>query len=100
VDATGASHEIQTDEEGRYAFSQLAPGTYTIRIQLKGFADFAKTGVVVASGQTQTVNAQMVVALEKQQITVKVSSANVSVQAENNASALIIKDKDLDALSD
>src|SRR5208337_878823 len=45
-------------------------------------------------------NAQMVVALEKQQITVKVSSANVSVQAENNASALIIKDKDLDALSD
>jgi len=100
ISSTGASHEVQTNEEGRYVFPDLAPGTYTIGIQLKGFADFEKTGVLVASGQTQTVDAQMVVALEKQQITVKVSSANVSVQAENNASALIIKDKDLDALSD
>ena len=100
VDAAGASHETQTNEEGRYAFPRLAPGTYSIRIQLKGFADFEKTGVVVTSGQTQTVNVQMVVALEKQQITVKANSASVSVQSENNASALVLKDKDLDALSD
>ena len=100
VDAAGASHQAQTNEEGHYAFSQLAPGTYTLRIQLKGFADFEKKGVVVAPGQTQTVNAQMVVALEKQQITVKGTSVNVSVQSDNNASAVVLKDKDLDALSD
>jgi len=100
VDGAGASHQAQTNEEGRYAFSQLAPGTYVVRIQLKGFADFEKKGVVVAPGQTQTVNAQMVVALEKQQITVKGTSVNVSVQSENNASAVVLKDKDLDALSD
>ena len=100
VDATGASHETQTNEEGRYAFSQLTPGTYTLRIQLKGFADFEKTGVVVAPGQTQTVNAQMVVALEKQQITVKENGLSLGVEAENNASALVIKNQDLDALSD
>ena len=100
VDAAGASHETQTNEEGRYAFRHLAPGTYTIRIQLKGFANFEKTGVVVTPGQTQTVNAQLVVALEKQQVTVKENSVNVSVQSENNASALVLKDKDLDALSD
>ena len=56
--------------------------------------------MVVASGQTQTVNAQLVVALEKQQVTVKENSVNVSVQSENNASALVLKGKDLDALSD
>jgi len=100
IDATGASHEIQTDGDGRYTFPQLAPGTYTIRIQLKGFANFEKTGVIVTPGQTQTVNAQLVVALEKQQITVKENSVNVSVQSENNASVMILKDKDLDALSD
>ncbi len=99
VNAAGASHEAQTNEEGRYAFTRLAAGTYTIRIQLKGFANFEKTGVVVAPGQAQTVNAQLIVALEKQQITVKENSVNVSVQSENNASALVIKDKDLDALS-
>ena len=50
VDGAGASHQAQTNEEGRYAFSQLAPGTYVVRIQLKGFADFEKKGVVVAPG--------------------------------------------------
>jgi hypothetical protein len=100
IDATGASHEAQTNEEGRYVFPRLAPGSYTIRIQLKGFANFEKTGVAVAPGQAQTVNAQMVVALEKQQVTVKENSANVSVQAESNASALVLKGKDLEALSD
>ena len=70
----GASHEAQTNEEGRYAFRHLPPGLTRIRIQLKGFADFEKTGVVVTSGQTQTVNAQLVVALEKQQVTVKAKS--------------------------
>ena len=52
------------------------------------------------SGRRQTVNAQMVVALEKQQVTVQENSANLSVQSENNASALVLKGKDLDALSD
>jgi len=100
VDAAGAAHQTQTNEEGRYAFRQFAPGVYTIRIQLKGFADFEKTGVAVAAGKTQVVNAQMVVALEKQEVTVKESGVNVSVQSENNASTLVLKDKDLDALSD
>jgi hypothetical protein len=100
VDAAGASHEAQTNEEGRYAFRQLVPGVYTIRIRLKGFADFEKTGVVVAPGQTRTINVQLAVALTMQQVTVKENNVNVSVQSENNASALVLKDKDLDALSD
>jgi hypothetical protein len=100
VDAAGTLHQAQTNEEGRYAFRQLAPGVYTIRIQLKGFADFEKTGVVLTPGRTQTVNAQLVVTLEKQQVTVKESSLNLSVQAENNASALVLKGSALDALSD
>jgi hypothetical protein len=100
IDAAGASHEAQTNEDGRYVFPHLAPGAYTIHIQLKGFANFEKTGVVVTPSQTQTVNAQLVVALEKQQVTVKENSANVSVQDENNASALVLKGKDLEALSD
>ena len=100
VDAAGAGHEAQTNKEGRYTFSELPPGTYTVRIQLKGFANFEKAGVVVASGQTQTVNAQLVVALEKQQVTVKENHVAVSVESDNNASALVLKDKDLDALSD
>ena len=100
VDARGASHLTQTNEEGRYVFRQLSPSVYTIRIQLKGFASFEKTGVVVTSGQAQTVNAQLVVALEKQQVTVQAETNRLSVQSESNASALVLKGSDLDALSD
>jgi hypothetical protein len=100
VAANGAAQQVQTNEEGRYVFQNLAPGTYTLRIQVKGFADFNKAEVVVTAGQVQVVDAQLVVALEKQQVTVTSSTTQVSVSSENNASALVLKDKDLDALSD
>ncbi len=100
VAANGAAQQVQTNEEGRYVFQNLAPGTYTLRIQVKGFADFNKADVVVTAGQVQVVDAQLVVALEKQQVTVTSSTTQVSVSSENNASALVLKDKDLDALSD
>jgi hypothetical protein len=100
VDATGASHEAQTNEEGWYDLPHLAAGTYTVRSQVKGFAIFEKTGVVVTAGQIQTVNVQLLVAMEKQQVTVEESGSHLSVQPQNNASALVLKGKDLDALSD
>jgi hypothetical protein len=100
VDANGTSHETQTNEEGRYAFHHLDPGAYTLRVQLKGFANFEKPGVVVISGQPQTVNVKLQVTLEKQQVTVEENSVHISVQSENNASGLVLKGKDLDALSD
>jgi hypothetical protein len=100
VGANGAPQQAQTNEEGRYDFPKLAPATYSLRIQLKGFADFERAGVVVAAGQVQIVDAQLVVALEKQQVTVADSITSLSLSSENNASALVLKGKDLEALSD
>jgi hypothetical protein len=100
VGPNGAAQQVQTNEEGRYVFRNLPPGTYTLRIQVKGFADFTKAGVVVMAGQVQVVDAQLVVALEKQQVTITDSAAQVSVSSENNASALVLKGKDLESLSD
>ncbi len=96
----GATLVAQTDEQGRYAFRNLPPGTYRMQIRVKGFADFEKAGVVIASGKPQVVDAQLVVALEKQEVTVQGDAAQVSVSAANNASSLVIKGKDLEALSD
>jgi hypothetical protein len=100
VGPNGALQRVKTNEEGRYVFQNLAPGIYTLRIQVKGFADFTKASVVVSAGQVQVVDAQLVVALEKQQVTVTDTAAQVSVSSENNASALVLKGKDLEALSD
>jgi len=96
----GTALLAQTNEEGRYVFRNLPPGTYTVKISVPGFGDFVKDGVVIASGEPQTVDAHLVVMAEKQEVTVESDAARVSVSAENNASALVIKGKDLEALSD
>jgi len=96
----GVKLEAQTDDQGKYAFHNLAPGTYTVTIQLKGFNDFVQTGVIIGRGQSQVVNASLSVALEKQQITVTDETTKVEVNPSDNASALVIKGKDLESLSD
>jgi hypothetical protein len=96
----GAKLVAQTDDQGKYAFRNLSPGTYTLTISLKGFNDFVKTGITITRGQPQVVNAQLSVAVAKQQITVTDETTKVDVNPSENASALVIKGKDLEALSD
>ena len=100
VGPAGAKVVAQTDEQGKYVFRTLPPGAYTLTITLKGFEDFVKPGIVVARGQSPVVNARLSVATEKQQITVTDTTTKVSVNPDENASALVIKGKDLEALSD
>ena len=100
VGPSGMKLAVQTDDQGKYAFRTLAPGAYTLTVRLKGFNDFVKAGIVIAPGQPQVVNAQLSVAIEKQQITVTDETTKVTVNPEENASALVIKGKDLESLSD
>lgn len=98
--ASGTKLLAQTDAQGKYVFRNLPPGAYTLTITLKGFEDFVKPGIVIARGKPQMVNAQLAVAMEKQQVTVTEQTTKLSVSPEENASAVVIQGKDLQALSD
>ena len=100
VGPAGAKLVVQTDDQGRYAFHNLAPGSYTVTITLKGFNDFIKSGIVIARGQAPVVNAQLSVAVEKEQVTVTDTTTKVNVNPSENTSAVVIKGKDLESLSD
>jgi hypothetical protein len=97
---SGTTLIAQTDEQGRYAFRNLPPGTYRLEIDLKGFANFVKEGIVIVTGRPQVVDAHLEVALEKEEITVTGETTHVSVTPSENASSLVIKGKDLESLSD
>jgi Carboxypeptidase regulatory-like domain len=90
----------QTQADGTYTFTGLVPGQYTMGVVFPGFATIAKP-VTVAAGQTLTVPVQLNVAAEKQSVEVKgESTVTVSVEPDNNATALVIKGEDLASLPD
>jgi len=96
----GFRRNVQSQADGVYTLVGLAPGKYTVRLTVPGFAPFQQQ-VEVAAGRTIAVDISLHVQAEKQQVTVTGEpGTQVSVDPDNNAGALILRGDDLDALSD
>ena len=98
----GLTREASTEEsDGRYVFRDLPPGTYSLRVNVPGFAPIEKGGVVIIRGQPQVVDIRLAVVMEQQELTVKEDEApSVSVSSANNASAVTLQGDELQSLSD
>ena len=94
----GASHTGTSDATGQYAISGLAPGQYTVTVQAAGFSPFTSPPVQIAAGQTQHLNVALTIQIEQQQVQVSGDTPGVSVDPDNNVSAVVLTGKDLDAL--
>src|SRR5271156_2150169 len=79
--ATALQRNVKTDNEGRFNFPQLRPGTYSARVEAAGFEPQHNDNVVSGLGQKQTVNFTLRVAQSNQ--TVEVSSAAPLINPEN-----------------
>ena len=69
-----------TDAEGRYRFTELLPGTYTIEARLDGFKPFAET-VVLLPGKAKTENVSLALDKFVQKIEVQDQTEKVSTQS-------------------
>jgi len=96
----GQTSGAQVSRDGTYQIQGLAPGTYKVEALAKGFAPFAQPDVDVAAGKSQKLDIQLKLAEQVQRVNVSGEAATLSVAPENNASAIVISGKDLDALSD
>src|SRR4051794_5322920 len=65
----GITKTAQTQADGTYVFQGLPPGQYNVKVAFPGFAAVDKP-VTIAAGSNVVVPIQMVVAAEKQEITV------------------------------
>jgi Carboxypeptidase regulatory-like domain len=97
---SGASLDTVTTKDGLYEFKNLAPGKYTVKAVADGFAQFKQENVTVSVGQIQRLNIALTIEVQEQKVTVNDSNTTVDVNPANNAGAIVIKDKDLEALSD
>ncbi len=103
VIATGPAGETrgaQVNKDGSYQIQGLTAGSYKIEALAKGFAPFDESNVNVAAGQSQKLDIQLKIQEQVQQLNVNAEAPTLSVAPENNASAIVISGKDLDALSD
>ena len=90
----------QSGNDGVYLFKAVPSGSYNLTVQVSGFATFSKTGIVIAAGQARQLNVTLTIAVQQQDITVTDQNAGVSINPDENSSALVVKGSDLDALSD
>jgi hypothetical protein len=97
--SSGQEFSATSNRQGTYEIKGLAPGKYNLTTTSSGFAPYQLTDVdVPADGQTLDI--QLGIQVEKQQVTVEDQGTTVDVSSSSNASATIIKGKDLEALSD
>jgi hypothetical protein len=100
VTGNGSTKTIQTQGDGSYTLAGLPPGQYTVNVALAGFSPFSKP-VTIAAGAAVQVPIQLAVRAEKQEVTVQAeATSTVSVEPDSNATALVIKGSDLQALPD
>lgn len=87
--------------DGSFTIPGLPTGVYTVTAKSEGLAPYTNTNVTVNSGGALTLNIQLKVQLETQEVTVQETMQNqVSVDPSNNAGALVLRGTDLEALSD
>lgn len=98
VDETGAEQQETTNEQGRFVFRNVAPGTYTVRVVAAGFEDYAGEPVAIARGF-----APMTLTLKVEGVTENVTvtaDQGIALDPNSNADATVLKEKDLEALPD
>jgi Carboxypeptidase regulatory-like domain len=100
VPASGNSKTANSGRDGAFHFGEVEPGAYTLVITAKGFADQTIESVAVQAGKVTQETVAMQLPVDQQQVEVNSDAQGVSTSAEGNASAIVIKGKDLDALSD
>lgn len=53
---TGFTRQFTTGDDGRYVFTQIPPGAYQLRVEKDAFATYVHPGIVLAVGQSSTLN--------------------------------------------
>jgi iron complex outermembrane receptor protein len=92
-ESTAASRMVTSDVEGRFSASDLAAGSYSIRVSAPGFAVTTRSGGLVAAGATLNVPLTMSVESVSTSVTVSesISLAAVTAPSGNTLEALSAK---------
>ena len=84
----GSQQEVSTNEAGNYAYPDITPGVYTVRVSSEGFETQEITDLQVAVGQRAAVNVELAVGQVTNVVTVE--AAAVLLETESNAIGTVV----------
>lgn len=96
---SGPSHTMQTDGEGRYRFTALAAGRYTVTAEAAGFRSSVKQVTLSASRRSLTLDLHLIIATQSQQVLVQGNAPRLDVSPQSNASSVSVSGASMNALS-
>jgi outer membrane receptor protein involved in Fe transport len=76
----GGSQTRTTGPEGEYRFPALPPGTYTVQVQMSGFAVQSRPGILLSAGASVAVDTKLEMAALQESVTVAGDSPMVDVK--------------------
>ncbi|MDQ1407150.1 MAG: hypothetical protein QOG55_2779, partial [Acidobacteriaceae bacterium] len=68
--ARGISKTLTTDQAGEYVASDLTPGTYTVRVEAKGFKVFERQNILLEVGKEARIDAALQTGSQNEVVTV------------------------------
>lgn len=96
---SGFSREVKSGSSGTFEAQRIVPGKYSLSVNAKGFTPAQVDEVKVFGDKVTTEDVKLDISVTTE-VQVTAESNNVSVSPDDNANALVIKGKDLNALSD
>lgn len=97
--ATGSPIVVQSNGQGQYEFKNLPAGKYILTVAAPGFTLYENDNLVIAD-QPLRLNVTMAIEVEQQKVQVSDTAPTVDVNPNNNAGAITISGKELEALPD
>jgi hypothetical protein len=98
-EATQDKTDSVTGKAGTYTFPVLLPGTYTLKIQAKGFETVDQTGIVLTAGAAVLApTAVLTVGSAAMTVTVAAAAGQV-LQSENGQVGAVLEAQDIDNLA-
>ena len=94
----GVDQRAKTDATGKYAIEDVKPGKYTVRFVAKGFTLAERKDIEIV--KSVALDVQLDIAAENQVVNVEAEANTVSADTAENGDALVLKEKELAALSD
>src|SRR5215471_9359898 len=97
--ATGSPIVVKSNGQGMYEFKSLPAGQYTLTASASGFSLYESDNVVIGDLSLR-LNVSMTIEVETQKVQVSENTPTVDVNPSNNAGAVTISGKELEALPD